>query len=326
MVDAAIDYSEIYVDTSDTIINSGTLNHGLFTISNTTNDVIGLNILECEIPYSWYVTNSSSNTLIITEAGGRVLTGVVTPGNYTANYLASVLSAIFNAATQSSTGVHTGIPVFLSGVQVGTYTTNASAATASTNYVFGFSVPSQNMYVYQNGAANNFTVNNSTSTLNVSLGWGVVDSGSITGFTGGSTPTASAQVFIGGGVVNLGGPNYLYLRSNLGASLYNSIKGTLGNAPGGGNTNVIAKIPVTVDSGSVLFYVNPNTTYYFSLNGVTINQLEFYLTLGTNSAELNFNGQSFALKLGLLKKTANVGVMSADQDNRIFKRMYMQSK
>lgn len=327
MVDASVDYSEIFIDTSDPS-NRGTRNHCAFTISNVTNDVIGLNIIESEIPYSWNVINSSNYTLVVDEANGRRLTAKVTPGNYSANNLAVAIAAILTAASNSSTGAQTDIATFSNGVQVGTYSTNATAATASLTYVVAFHSPTQHMYIYQNNGATNFTVKNSLSTLNVPIGWGTADSSAIVGFAGSGTaaPTAANQVFVGGATVNLGGSNYLYLRSNLGLAMHNNIKGTLGGTDGGGNTNIIAKIPISVDAGAVIYYMNPNTTYYFSLNGVTINELEFYLTLGTSGAELDLNGQPFSLKIALLRKSLTVGINAMDQDSRVFKRSFFQAK
>ena len=66
----------------------------------------------------------------------------------------------------------------------------------------------------------------------------------------------------------------------------------------------MAKIPVNVGSGSVIFWQDPDPQKWFDVENLPIlNQLDFYLTLGNTTTQipLQLNGLSFSLKLGVLQ-------------------------
>lgn len=137
------------------------------------------------------------------------------------------------------------------------------------------------------------------------------------GFTGAGTFTAP-------NVALLSGPNYLYINSIQFGQLTNNYLPT-GFSPFNGNTGPqIAKVPVTVDSGDVIYYNDPDPQKYFDIGDTnSIQKIDFYLSVGTSEAVLDLNGLSFSLKLALLVEKMNQDESQsgyANQD-RVIKRM-----
>jgi hypothetical protein len=137
------------------------------------------------------------------------------------------------------------------------------------------------------------------------------------GFTGAGTFTAP-------NVALLSGPNYLYINSIKFGQLTNNYLPS-GFSPVNGNTGPqIAKVPVDVDSGEVIYYTDPDPQKYFDIGDInSLQKIDFYLSLGTSEAVLDLNGLSFSLKLALLIEKMNMDESQsgfAEQD-RVVKRM-----
>ena len=68
----------------------------------------------------------------------------------------------------------------------------------------------------------------------------------------------------------------------------------------------IAKIPMTVNPGQVYNWADPNPLMWFDMGNTTFSgTIDLYVTLGTNESPLDFNGDVFSVKLGVLTNTAN---------------------
>lgn len=66
---------------------------------------------------------------------------------------------------------------------------------------------------------------------------------------------------------------------------------------------MVGKIPVTTDSGGVIFYNDVNYETWFEMENInTFNQIDFFLTIGNVLGEVpaDLNGGNISLKLGLL--------------------------
>jgi hypothetical protein len=149
------------------------------------------------------------------------------------------------------------------------------------------------------------------------------------GFPGGTT----TAVFSGGlfmespNVVLISGPNYIYVNSTAIGQLTNLYLPQGAVNLGGGNSGPqMAKIPVNVSSGNVIFWQDPDPQKWFDVENLPLlNQIDFYLTLGntTTQTPLRLNGLSFSLKLAVLQNqfTHNDLGGGLQHQDRVVKRM-----
>ena len=120
------------------------------------------------------------------------------------------------------------------------------------------------------------------------------------------------------------GPNYLYVNSSKLGQLCNLYLPKGAFNLGGGNTGPqMAKIPVNVLPGGVIYWQDPDPQKWFDVENLQqLDQIDFYLTLGNTTTQipLQLNGLSFSLKLGvLLNKRDHEDVQGLP--TRVVKRM-----
>jgi len=121
----------------------------------------------------------------------------------------------------------------------------------------------------------------------------VASSSKLTGF---SSASGAATSHIGADVVNLSGPNQLYLRSNIATRIDTSavIKNDkIFN-------NVLAIVPINVNTFDVV-YKSFDYTQYFDAD-IDIQDVEFYFT-DDDDIEIDFNGAPFSLSIQLFRET-----------------------
>lgn len=123
--------------------------------------------------------------------------------------------------------------------------------------------------------------------------------GIILGFLPGTYGFGTNTV-ISNAIAQVTGPYFLYLNSRKIGSLINC------NAPdstedSGANT-MIAKIPINVSYGNVIFFSDHTEKYLDFFIGAQFDNFDLFLTLGTDGAQLplNMKGCSWSVKLGLL--------------------------
>lgn len=268
-------------------------------------NIAAFKIIEVQIPFSWYVfndqntkvnTNNTQWTLVETGGSndGQSLYPQLAIGNYAGG------SALATALTAALNGV-------------------------SANYAVQFDTQTQKLRFYCTKpfvSAFSFTFGAPTNSGNFNPRL-------FMGFPGGTT----TAVFAGGlfmespNVVLISGPNYIYVNSTAIGQLTNLYLPQGAFNLGGGNSGPqMAKIPVNVSSGNVIFWQDPDPQKWFDVENLPLlNQIDFYLTLGntTTQTPLKLNGLSFSLKLGVLQNQFShndLGSGMAHQD-RVVKRM-----
>ena len=95
--------------------------------------------------------------------------------------------------------------------------------------------------------------------------------------------------------------------------------GILNPTGSGADGPQIAKIPMTVNSGMVYNWADPNPLMWFDMGNTTFSgSLDLYVSLGTNPTPVLFNGDSFSVKLGILTNTSshNDWLGGGKQNNR----------
>lgn len=102
-------------------------------------------------------------------------------------------------------------------------------------------------------------------------------------------------------IAQVTGPYYLYVNSRRIGSLinFNLTDGSVSKGVG----PELARIPVNVQFGSVIFYNDPDVNHFFDFFiGSQFDNIDFYLTLGSDQYQkpLDMKGSPWSLKLGLL--------------------------
>lgn len=259
-------------------------------------NIAAVKILEVEIPFSYYVINSRNNTFLLFEENQTTTSSTVTLpiGNYTPNQMCAALSAALSAATLNS---HT-------------YTVTYNDQTLK----LAITASNISPFRLEFGAPTN------SGNVNPRL---------YIGFPGGFTVSSGGapNTMVSPNAVMLSGPSYIYVNSDKLGSLCNLFlpKGAF-NLSSGNAGPQLAKVPVTTNSGGVIFWRDPDPEKWFSVDMLSqLADLDLYLTLGNTTTQipLDLNGLSFSIKLGILTKntSANSTASSLAANDRIIKKV-----
>ena len=148
-----------------------------------------------------------------------------------------------------------------------------------------------------NGYTYTVTVSAATFKMTISTAANFeVDVSTSSVLTGFSTATVAATSATGDLLVNLSGPNQLYLRSNIATRI--STSSVVKNDKI--FNNVLATIPINVNTFEYV-YKSFDTTQYFDAD-IDIQDLEFYFT-DDDDTQIDFNGVPFSLTIQLFRET-----------------------
>lgn len=262
-------------------------------------NIAAIKIIEAQIPFSWYVFNTQNTSpnangtqWTLNETGG--VTNVypsIAIGNYAGgSTLASALQTALNAVSSNYTVSYS------SQTQKLTFSTTKVGVTA---FTFTFGAPTN------------------SGNFNPRL---------YMGFPGGVT-SSTGLTMVSPNAVLVSGPNYLYVNSSKFGQLTNLYLPQGAFNLGGGNAGPqMAKIPVNVTSGNVIYWQDPDPQKWFDLENLPLlNQIDFYLTLGNTTTQipLDLNGLSFSLKFAVLCNnfTHNDLGGGLEHESRVVKRI-----
>ncbi len=267
------DYMEIEFDSLD---NNGSISAGV-AATDWPNFYIGgkvilgkvsaLKVLSCTVPFSYYLITPENATFYVAVDGGAAVAVTLTTGNYNMTTICTELAAQLLA----STGMVFTVSYVL-----------------STQKLL-FSVPATHFFTFQFGNPDD------TGNYNPRL-W--------IGFPAGYTYSVGTSM-VSPNAIQLSGPNYLYLNSStLGDKTDIFLPEGARNLSGGNTGPQIANITVNADSSGMIYYQDPDPQKWFSCGETTIQQIDFFFTMGNTSSQkpLRFNGLGFFIKLGLLLK------------------------
>jgi hypothetical protein len=229
-------------------------------------NVYAFKILEVQIPFSYYVISTENQTFIWSN-GITTYAATIPIGNYTTTTLTPALTTALNASLPGSSRTFTVTYSDLTGKLT-------FAATGAFSFQFGAPTNSGNK--------------------NPRL---------ILGFPGGET-FSSGLTLVAPNAALVTGPNYIYVNSQqLGGLVQAVLPAGAVNLANGGRGPQVAKVGVNANPSGVILWSDPDPQKWFSLQDIgSLNSLDFYLTLGNNSAQtpLRLNGLSFSIKVGLL--------------------------
>ena len=297
------DYYEFAIDSLD---NSGSgsggvspLNWASFYVGGKTplTRVKGMKILSAEIPFSYYVFTSRNNTFEVSQNGvGSWIKATIPVGNYTKDTILpgkqKVITLALKAAIEATT-----VP--------GVVTVTYNQTTMKLNISGGSVIPGFGLFL-------RFP----EDILISPRVW--------LGFNAGVIGVNGVGNFGAPNVTLLSGPNYLYIKSTTFGQLTHNYLPTGFSATNGNTDPQIARVPVTCDSGEIIYYNDPDPQKYFDIgDSNSIQKIDFYLSIGTSEDVLDLIGLSFSLKLALLVEKMNLdesqsGLMGQD---RVVKRM-----
>jgi hypothetical protein len=299
------DYYEYVFDSSqaERAYVNGTLktNWPMFSIGGKQplTNIAAVKVLEVQIPFSYFATITPASTSPPTVGGGIFTYTEVSPdpgtvtlnivaGNYTVAQLQAALKQQLDLAHVTNGGAANAFTVSYDPI-------------SSKFFVTGF-----------DGGGINYTLTFPSTFSTQALG---------------VEPNASYSSDIAGYVsfpyvANLTGPPYLYVNSQSIGTLVNLFLpqniGTSGNAG-----PQMAKIPVNSNPGGTIYWQDPDPQKWFDLQNLSsLQQLDFYLTLGTNSSPIDFRGLPFSIKLGILLANTNQSDLGSGlEESRIVKRI-----
>lgn len=285
-------------------------------------NIAAMKIIEVEIPFTWYTLNEGNNTFVLQESTAGVITNQTVTLTWTPVGTNPMVPAVGNFTTANMTGP------FVAGVS-GLLNNSLSRYSVGRTYSSSYDPITQKITIWDSspGINNNFSLIFGTAT----------DSGNtnprfLLGFNGGQL-TSQAQtlalgsILVAPNVIQITGPNYLYLNSQKFGNLTDLyLPSGAKNLYGGNSGPQIAKIPITCNPGGVIFWQDPDTLKYFDLENLgSLTELDFYLSLGNLSTQipLKLNGANFSVKFALLENTHthNNTFASTAENNRVVKRV-----
>jgi|SRR6185312_2841816 len=245
-------------------------NWPLFALRRQLDKVAYVKILEVQVPFSYYVFNTANNTFTLVENGGTNTLVTIPIGNYDSTTLGTALQTALNTASQNG------------------YTYTVTYSTRLMKYI-----------ITNNNSNGSFTLNFGGSSIvegnyDPSIMVGANQTQTSTLVSG--TPTLQMP-----NVPKISGPDYLYLRSaTIGGACDVYLPASSENL--GNVDDFVTKIPVNVNSTGTIFWTDPLPQRFYKVQLGNIPTIDFYFTLGnwSNQIPLDFGGQSFSIKLGIL--------------------------
>lgn len=264
----------------------GSTDYPVFNFQKMFGETVGFKVVDAQIPFSYYTVSSvlSNNTLAI-KWNNVAYTLTIPDGNYTADEFVTM----FNFAVAENTTL-TAANIILSwgttGNQQGKFTLKYIGTNAADYVDFA---ASSGIAKVMGFAPVQRVVGNNTMYL------------------------------LGDYCANLGGEDYIYLRSNIGAMLSEAVYSTTSTVA---TSNVIAKIPVNVNRNEIIQWSNPSKEF-FSIFPILLKRMTFWFTTKDSTDPIQFNGQPFALKLGLVNVLRNTtSMVQSGQSNYVTSRAY----
>lgn len=284
IVEEEYDYMELFLDSYDAslaYVNSYYYSDWpLFQFQTDIANIAAFKVIEAQIPFSWYVINSSNNRFLLTE-GASTATVTLPVGNYNSSTLTTALQTALILAS----------PL---------------AKTYAVTFSGQNSVPNTGKFTIVSADASVYSL-----TFGDAEDLGVTNPRFYLGFAEGVSTSSGAGVLTGQNAANISGPNYLYINSRSLGTLFKTVLPVGADALGQGSIGPqIAKVPINVQPGGVIYWSDPVPQKWFLLeNYPLLTQMDLYITIGNNDTPIatSLNGISFSVKIGLLLNKSLAG-------------------
>ncbi len=323
----SLSYNELVLD-STTCLNSfqstsSSSDWPLFNIDQIP-DVAAIKVLEVQLPFSFYVITELNNTFYLRENGETNTAWskvIMQTGNYTIDLLKislqdSLISASLNGKSYTVDYSQDVMKLKITSSSSSNSFSLSMKSTTLPELVYD-SVISTETRRAKGFGFNPYRTSTTQEINNPGLWFGFESSATYTSTTGANPFLVSPNVF------NVSGPDYVYVCSR---SLGPFFKLYLPDQQGGGSDGPqIAKIPVLVNTGDIIFWQDPDPQKYFACTTLA-NSFDIYCSLGANSefVPLEFNGLGFSIKLGILTSdtTHSTNLGGGVGNNRVVNRTW----
>ena len=270
-----------------------------FTFLPPIDDVVGITIMSCQIPYSYYVVDNTNNQFIITITGstlaggtdfnGGVYTITVPVGTYNSTTLPQMLTYCFETAAQITKTGGTGTAVALGTTMdmKAFYDTTLSKTLFYINGVnYKGNVPFSVSFPTATSMAEVLGYLGSSASASTASSTGLIYDNQDIVLAGGSSTNYVYSPFS----AQLSGGNYIYVHSDLASNTHQSIRNATSNQ------DIIAAIPVNNNYTGTIDYIN-NTPRPISFSKTSISKINLFLTLGNRTSFNTGNGAKNYLEL-----------------------------
>lgn len=301
-------YNELHLDSSAR--DGGTNDEPTFVLPDPLHDVMGVKVLSAHIPFSYYLVHDDNNSFLFTFWSDQAATGhrlqtvplSLSPGSYStpddcAQSLADDINAAWIAFWQAPN--RTTQPPYLYAVRF--HPSIGAFELYATKLVNGIPTPvtvANNDCGFQ-GLSFQFQVGLTGEScapvfgFQPSVVYGSVMDDPVT------TDNANEVTYsVIGKLVNLAGPSYLQLFSNLGNRISNRllVNGTTTSSP-----PVLARIPVNAPPYGTISYTDPNPSFAFDVGLSQLQNISLSLRLGRQETHpLHLNDQAWSIVLLVL--------------------------
>lgn len=253
---------DVILDSSSGLNNIGTFDTPSYIIYPDLTDIVGMAILWTNIPFTYFVIDDTCNTMTFHDNFTNTDVLLTIPaGTYNSVTIAQQLNLLLAA------GLSSGVQWFTFFVnpdnsRLSCYNNGASSSTS-----FTLSVPAGSYLGTVLGLATGITLSSSTSTVTF------VD----------QTGTSKTNYFFEGqNIVNLSGPNQVYIHSSLASATYGAVRSQTNS------TDLIGFVPVTANYGG---YIETIVSFpqMIPMTKSNITQMSFYLSLGGRTQYSTYN-------------------------------------
>lgn len=280
-------YNEWLADSNER--TAGSVDHPDYVFTNDLHNVIGFKVLEVQVPFSYYTVDTTNNTFTLLENDLVPHTVTLNVGNYVTSTMITELARALNAAGGSG------------------------------NYSVTYSPTTLKFTVTNNGSGNPFNLRFADLT-------GATNPRLLLGFNGGDNISTSGTggFLVAPNVANLAGPDYIFLCSNRLGIMNND---TLRRGDLTQSGPIIARIPVNVNAGGVITYVDPDPHKYFEVDADVLAEADLYVAMNLASAQslkpLTLNGLGFSTKIAFvtvdtLGVKRSAGIQIGGRAKRVF--------
>lgn len=271
------DYWEIYLDSNDASLaytnNFYYTDWPLFQFATPIPNLAAMKIIEVQIPFTWYTVNEYNYQFLLTE-GATTVTVTLPVGNYNSTSLGTALATALSLVSPT----------------IATYTVSFSGQN---------SVPNTGKFTIINGNSTPFTL-----TFGGPDDLGSTNPRFVLGMAEATNTSSLSGVLVAPRAANIAGPNYLYLNSRSIGTILKNVLPLGAEALGAGSIGPqLAKIPVNVQPGGVIYWSDPDPQKWFALENLALlPQMDMYITVGNSDQGqcTSLNGVPFSVKLALL--------------------------
>lgn len=250
-----------------------------FILKHPIEDVVGISLFYANLPFSYHVFDDTNNRVDLQIIGGATIEDIrIPPGTYTTTGIALVLNDILTDP---------------SGFKFRTFVDFTTSRLVILNECEGFELK-----FYSETLEHPLGFVPGT-TYSVNLKADIKDNNEV---------IWPSYFIVSPRVVNLTGPNQMFLHANLNTDLYGAVNN------GQGVNDIIGFWPVNCNYQGLIRYFN-HSPVFFPVTKTIIHSISYYLTIGSRNQYVETSGGTTQTHLPLQGETFQIGLRFYREDN-----------